>query len=152
MRGIWWLAAGGGVVVAALVVAGFFVFAGGGGSKATSTDSFGCPPPASTASAGNADVSAQALGKGLERQLVVRLKDKQSGAPLRGATVSVEGTMVCPMVMSVVQKNLHEVSGGTYKGDYNLIMEGDWTINIIARSEQGDATTSALPVRVTGGG
>ena len=150
MRGIWWYAAGAGIAVLALVVGGYFVFAGGA-TNTTSTDSFGCPPPGSTASAGNAQVSARALGKGTQRRLVIRLKDKQSGVPLKGATVSVQGTMVCPMVMSVVQKNLNEVSGGVYKGDYNLIMDGDWTINIIVRSKQGDATTSALPVRVTFG-
>jgi hypothetical protein len=147
MRGIWWYAAGGGIAVVVLAVAGFFVF-GGGGSKTTSTDSSGCPPPVSTASAGNADVSAQALGRGFQRELVVHLKDKQSGVPLKGATVSVQATMVCPMVMPLVQKSLHEVSGGIYKGNYTLIMEGDWTINIIVRSKQGDATTSALPVKV----
>jgi hypothetical protein len=147
MRGIWWYAAGGGIALVALVVAGFFVFAGGG-SSGPSVDSSGCPPPVSTASAGNADVSAQALGKGFQRELVVHIKDKQSGVPLKGAKVSVQGTMVCPMVMPLVQKPLHEVSGGTYKGDYSLIMEGDWTINIIVRSKQGDATTSALPVKV----
>jgi hypothetical protein len=149
MRGIWWFAATTGVLVVALAAAG----CGGSKSKSTATDSFGCPEPAaSTVSAGNADVSAQAFGSGYQRQLVVHLKDKQSGAPLKGATVSVKGDMVCPMVMSVVEKNLHEASGGTYKGDYNLIMQGDWTISIIARSKQGDATTSALPVRIKVGG
>ena len=121
---------------------------GGSGKSAVTTTNSGCPGPASTASAGNANVSAQALGKSTDRMIVIRVKDKQSGTPLKGATVTIHGEMVCPMVMKLIPKDLHEVSGGTYKGDYNLIMQGLWAVYITVRSKQGDATTSALPVTV----
>lgn len=132
------------VLLAGVALAGC---GGGGGSK--KADSVpGCPPPASTASAGNAQVSAHALGKGYDRIVVIRVTDKKTGAPLDGASVTGQPTMTCPHLMPLAEKNLHEASEGTYKGDFNLIMQGQWTINIVVRSKQGDATTSALPVKV----
>jgi hypothetical protein len=136
------------ISISALVIA--LAAAGCGGSGNKSATGSGCPPPASTASAGNAAVSAQALGKSSDRLIVIRVKDKQSGVPLKGATVNIHGEMVCPMVMRLIPKDLHEVSGGTYKGDYNLFMQGQWTVYITVRSKKGDATTSALPVKIGG--
>jgi hypothetical protein len=146
VRRDWWFAIGGGIsFVAVAVVASFIVFGSdGGGNDAVQ----GCPPAPSTASAGNALISGQALGKGFNRRIVLHVTDKKSGAPLRHATVSVQATMTCPHVMPLYQKDLREASTGTYEGDYGLIMPGQWTFNIVVRSQKGDATTSALPVRV----
>ena len=138
------------ISVSALLIGVVAAGCGGGGKKSASDN--GCPPAASTQSAGNANISAQAIGKGYDRQIVIRVKDKKSGVPLHGATVLVQGTMTCPHLMPLYQKGLHEASNGTYKGDYNLIMQGQWTISIIVRSKRGDATTSTLPVTVKIGG
>ena len=147
MRRIWWFAIGSGILLVALVVALGVAFFTGGESGATGTDG-GCPPAASTKSAGNAQISARALGKGLKRVIVVRAKDKKSGVPLHEATVRVQGTMTCPHFMPQIDRPLREVSNGTYKGDYDLIMPGQWAISIVVRSKEGEATTSALPLNV----
>jgi hypothetical protein len=150
MRRIWWIAISGVIVLAALVFAlGFVLFGSSGGG--TSTEDTACPPPPSTQSSGNAQISARALGKGFDRTIVIHLTDKKSGVPLEGAKVKVQGTMTCPHFMPLIEKNLHEVPNGTYKGDYNLFMKGDWTLSIVARSKTGEATTSALPVKVKRG-
>lgn len=140
------------VIPAAALLIGLAAAGCGGGGSKKADSAPGCPPPESTKSAGNADVSAQAIGKGYDRMIVIRVKDKKSGVPLHGASVTVQGTMTCPHLMPLYTKDLHEASNGTYKGDYNLIMQGEWTIHIVVRSKEGGATTSALPVKVKLGG
>ena len=66
--------------------------------------------------AGNANVDGRALGKGYARQIVIRVTDKQSGAPVHGAKVSVQGTMDCPHFMPLYQKNLRETADGHLQG------------------------------------
>ncbi|MEK6274017.1 MAG: FixH family protein [Actinomycetota bacterium] len=148
MRKIWFLIGGVILLVAVVVALGFFYF---GSSDGGSTGSEGCPPAPSTHSAGNAQINAQAIGKGFDRLIVIHVTDKKSGAPLHGAKVKVQGTMTCPHFMPLIEKNLREASNGTYKGDYNLFMPGQWALSIVVRSEQGEATTSSLPVRVKPG-
>jgi YtkA-like len=147
MRRAWWFAIGGGIVLAGLlVVLGFAFFGGGnGGTDATSEP---CRPPDATRAAGNANVEARALGKGYAREIVIHVTDKKSGAPVHGAKVSVQGTMDCPHFMPLYEKNLREASTGTYKGNYQLIMQGHWTMHIVVRSKQSGSTTAALPVTV----
>jgi hypothetical protein len=77
---------------------------------------------------------------------VIRVTDKQSGAPVHGAQVSVQGTMDCPHFMPLYQKNLREASTGTYKGNYQLIMQGHWVFHIVVRSKQNGSTTASLPL------
>jgi hypothetical protein len=149
MRRIWWFAIGGGVVLVAFVAALGYVFFTSDESEATGADR--CPPAVSTKSAGNAQISARALGKGLNREIVVRARDKESGVPLRGATVTVQASMTCPHFMPLLDRPLREVSSGTYRGDYSLIMEGQWAFSIVVRSREGEATTSGLPLKVKRG-
>jgi YtkA-like len=127
-----------GLCAAALLIA----LAGCGGSKKV----VGCPPPLSTASAGNAQVSARAVGKGFAKRIVIRATEKASGEPVRDGTVSVRAEMTCPDYMPMYTKALKEASPGTYKGSYDLVMQGQWTFHITVRSKAGDATTSAFPV------
>ena len=111
----------------------------------------GCPAPPSTASAGNAQISAQVEGKGSAKLVVIHAKDKTSGAPVQHANVSIHSNMTCPHFMPLYTKRLKETSKGTYKGGYNFIMQGQWTVFIVLRAKSGDATTSALPITVTFG-
>jgi hypothetical protein len=152
MRAIWWYAIAVGVALVAIVIAGVLVFGGSGGTTTTTVNASGCPPPASTQSAGNAKVSATTVGRGPNRVVVIRAQDKRTGVPVHNGAVTIQGTMDCPHLMRLFLKDLHEASKGTYKGAYNLFMPGQWTINIVVRSKQGDATTSALPVTVRSGG
>lgn len=108
-----------------------------------------CPAPISTASAGNAQVSAKALGERYAKVIVVRAKEKSNSTPLRGGSVTIQAEMTCPHFMGpFYMKKLQETSAGTYKGAYSLFMPGHWDVHITVRSKNGDATTSGLPVDV----
>ena len=137
---------GGGVLLAGLLVVLGFAFLGGGDNGSPDATSEPCRPPEVTPAAGNAKVAARALGKGYSRKIVIRVTDKQSGEPVRGAKVSVQGTMDCPHFMPLYQKTLREASTGTYKGDYQLIMQGHWTFHIVVRSKESGSTTASLPL------
>ena len=113
----------------------------------------GCPPPISRASAGNAEVSAQALGGRYAKLIVVHAKEKSNGTPLRKGKVTIQAEMTCPHFMGPLYvKHLQETSAGTYKGGYTLVMPGHWDVHITVRSKHGDATTSGLPVDVKSSG
>jgi hypothetical protein len=124
--------------------------AGCGGSKKSSVfETAGkCPPHPSTASAGNAQISAQATGGRYAKLIVVHAKEKANGAPIKGGKITVHAEMSCPMFMRLYNKNLQETSPGTYKTGYSLVMPGEWAFYIVLRAKNGDATTSALPVTV----
>jgi hypothetical protein len=108
----------------------------------------GCPPAASTASAGSAQISAKALGGRYAKLVVIRATEKSNGAPVRGGKVTIHANMTCPHFMPLYTKKLQETSAGTYKAGYTLVMPGQWTLYITLRDKNGDATTSALPVIV----
>ena len=118
------------------------------GARFVKTDvtSEACKPAEATPSAGNANVKGRALGKGYARRIVIRVTDKQSGMPVQGAKVSVRGTMECPHFMPLYQKDLRETARGTYRGDYQLIMQGYWKFIVVVRSEQSGSTTASFPV------
>ena len=67
------------------------VAAGCGGSKKQSVfDTAGkCPPVASAASAGNAQIDAKALGGRYAKLIVIQAKDKSNGAPVHGGNVTI---------------------------------------------------------------
>jgi hypothetical protein len=154
MRGIWQLAIAGGVVLAVvLVVSGFLLFENGGTSSPKSTSG----SLTSTTSYGNADISAtappksRAKGGPYQRIVVVRPKDRRSGAPIHGAKVIVRGEMTSPHQMGpLYEKRLREVARGEYEGPYTLVMDGDWRFVIVVTTKKGDTSTRALPVRVNG--
>ena len=64
---------------------------------------------------------------------------------MHGAKVSVRGTMDCPHFMPLYQKNLRETAKGTYKGDYQLVMEGQWIFNVVVRSERSGVDDRFVP-------
>jgi hypothetical protein len=149
MRRVWWYVIGGALVVLGLfTVLGFALFNGGGGGDDSGVLTQECKPEEIGPSAGNANVEGRALGKRYARQIVVRVTDKKSGAPVRGAEVSVRGTMDCPHFMPLYEKNLRETRAGTYTGDYQLIMQGHWTFDVVVRSEQSGATTASFPLEL----
>ena len=138
------------ILVIALLVA--MSAAGCNDSKKKSVLDEDCPPPASTASAGNAEISAQALGGRYAKLIVIHAKEKSNGAPVHGGKVTIHAEMTCPNFMPLYTKKVQETSAGTYKAGYQLVMPGHWTIYITLRSKNGDATTSALPVTVKDSG
>jgi len=151
MQRIWWYAIGGGVVLAGLLIVLGFAFFNRGGDEGSDVLSEGCTPEQASPAAGNSNIDGRAVGKGYQRQVVIRVTDKKSGEPVHGANVSVQGTMDClpsgvPHFMPLYEKNLREASTGTYRGDYQLIMQGHWTFHIVVRSKQSGSTTASLPL------
>jgi hypothetical protein len=140
-------------IVAAVLLVGLSAAGCDGSKKKSPFGSAGeCPPPASTASAGNAQVSAKAVGGRYAKLIVIRATEKSSGVPVHGGKVTVHAEMTCPHYMPLYTKKLQETSPGTYKAGYSLVMPGRWTIYITVRAKNGDATTSALPVTVKAAG
>ena len=136
-------------IVATVVLVG--LTAGGCGGKKKKDTIFGtdqCPAPASTASAGNAQINAKATGGRYSKVVVVHAKEKSDGAPIHGGNVTIHATMTCPHAMPLYTKKLQETSPGTYKTGYSLVMPGQWTFYVIVRAKNGDATTSTFPVTV----
>jgi len=140
--------------IAATVLLVGLTAAGCGGKKKTSVfETAGkCPPPASTASAGNAQISAQALGGRYAKLIVIHAKQKSSGAPIRGGKITIQASMACPDVMHLYEKKLQETSPGTYQTGYTLVMPGQWTFSVVLRAKNGDATTGTFPVTVKASG
>src|SRR5262245_23901505 len=136
-------------IVSAVLV--MLLVAGCGGKKKSALDT-GCPPPASTASAGAAQLSARSVGKGYCKLVVLHATEKAGGTPVHGGKVSIRAEMACPHFMPMYTKSMHETSTGTYKAGYSLVMPGKWTFYFVLREKNGNATTSALPVTVKLGG
>jgi hypothetical protein len=147
MRGkIWQLAIASAVVGAVLVVTGFLLLEHGGSNKSSGS---GGQPSTARISYGNANISARATGRSYHRTVIVNAKTKQTGAPVCGAGVSVAGAMTSPHTMILIPRKLHEVSCGLYKGPYDLIMAGDWTLNLQVKTKALGASTYALPIKVS---
>jgi YtkA-like len=136
-------------IVAAVLLVGLSTAGCGGSKKKAAFGGAGeCPPPASTASAGSAQISAQALGGRYSKLVVVHAKEKSDGAPVHGGRISVHAEMTCPMFMRLIAKKMQETSPGTYKAGYSLVMPGQWAFYFVLRDKNGDATTSAFPLTV----
>jgi hypothetical protein len=146
MQRIWWYAIGGGVVLAGLLIVLGFAFFNGGGDQGSDVLSEGCTPQQASPAAGNSNVDGRAVGKGYQRQVVIRVTDKRSGAPVHGADVRVQGIMDCPHYMPLYQKDLREASTGTYKADYQLVMQGHWIFHVVVRSKKNGSTTASFPL------
>lgn len=119
---------------------------GGGGGKSSSPP--GTPPPVPTTSYGNTEISVRVGGKSFHRTVVIDAKEKKNGHAVCGAKATVYGEMTSPHTMTLIERNLKEVSCGEYKGPYDLIMAGRWTLNIEVRSKILGSSTRALPIKV----
>jgi hypothetical protein len=90
------------------------------------------------------------VGNGFAKLIVIRVTDKAHAAPVHDGKVTVRAEMTCPQHnMPMYTKTLAETSSGTYRGNYQLVMPGQWAFHITVRNDTGDATTSALPVTVS---
>jgi hypothetical protein len=116
-------------------------------SKKKSALDTSCPKPPSTASAGNAQISAHATGGPYSHVVVVHAKEKSDGTPVNGK-LTLHAEMSCPHFMQLYEVKMKETSPGTYKSGYQLVMAGQWAFYFVLRDKNGDATTSALPVTV----
>lgn len=149
MQRIWWYVIGAAVALSVLLtVLGFAFFNRGSGDEGSDVLSQGCTPQQAEPAAGNSNVVGRATGKSYQRHLVIRVTDKKSGAPVHGAVVKVQGIMDCPHFMPLYQKKLREAATGTYKADYQLIMQGHWIFKVIVDSKQNGSTTASFPLQL----
>lgn len=91
------------------------------------------------------NISANLQGKGYYRTVVVQLKDPK-GTPIQGANVTAQGQMTFPHTMLLIDRPLHEISSGTYRGQYAFIMKGDWTVIVDVTDKKGKETKRNFPV------
>jgi YtkA-like len=91
-------------------------------------------------------ISADVKGKGYNRTVVVQVKDRKNGAPIRGAEVTAQGQMTFPHAMNFIDKPLREVSSGTYRGPYTFIMKGNWTVNVDVVDKKGKESKASFPI------
>ena len=91
-------------------------------------------------------ISADVNGKGYNRTVVVQIKDRKNGAPVRGAHVTAQGQMTFPHTMFLIDKPLHEVSSGTYRGPYAFIMDGNWTVHVDVVDKKGKESKATFPI------
>ena len=91
-------------------------------------------------------ISADVKGKGYNRTVVVQVKDRKNGAPIRGAEVTAQGQMTFPHAMNFIDKPLREVSSGTYRGPYTFIMKGNWTVNVDVLDKKGKESKASFPI------
>jgi len=91
-------------------------------------------------------ISADVNGKGYNRTVVVQVKDREDGAPIRGAEVTAQGQMTSPHAMNFIDKPLREVSSGTYRGPYTFIMKGNWTVNVDVVDKKGKESKASFPI------
>jgi hypothetical protein len=99
-----------------------------------------------SSSPSGAKISADVRGKGYNRTVVVQVKDRKNGAPIRGAEVTAQGQMTFPHAMNFIDKPLREVSSGTYRGPYTFIMKGEWTVNIDVVDKKGTESKATFPI------
>jgi YtkA-like len=99
-------------------------------------------------------ISAQAQGSGVNRTLVVRLTDLDSGKPIRGATVDVKTTMTRPHFMTLLPRTIPESSRpGVYRLPYTFVMPGDWKaeFEVSGKKVVGAKASLDVPVAVAAG-
>jgi hypothetical protein len=94
-------------------------------------------------------ISAAVTGAaGLERTVVVRLADIDSGRPVTGAAVTVTATMSEPHFMRTLPWSLPERSPGLYSAPVRFVMPARWTLAIRASGAGMVAASSTLTVDV----
>lgn len=77
-------------------------------------------------------ISAVVSGKGLTRDVSVRLTDADDGDAIEGATVTVAASMERPHPMSLAPEPLSSAGSGKYEGRIQLVMPAVWTLKIAA--------------------
>jgi hypothetical protein len=108
-------------------------------------------PPAGAHRAGKAEPRIAAgisQGPGLERTLTVRLRDLDSGKPIRGAIVTAFAEMATHE-MRTPPTRLREVGAALYEAPLEFSDEGSWTVRIQARGEKVVKASAKLPVEIT---
>lgn len=74
-----------------------------------------------------------------------RLDDTQTGQPVTGAAIKVEGNMTHPgMAPSLAEAT--EVAAGTYEAEINYTMRGDWYLFFDIRLADGQTLTRQVDV------
>ena len=79
------------------------------------------------------------------KAVVVVTLAEPGGAPIEGASVSVEGNMSHPGMQPVYIKT-KEISPGRYEAPMNFTMGGDWFLTVTASQTDGSTVEKQFPV------
>jgi hypothetical protein len=108
-------------------------------------------PPAAAHKAGKAEPRIAAgisEEPGLERTLTVRLRDIDSGKPIRNAVVTAFAEMETHE-MRTASTRVREVRPAIYEAALEFPEEGSWTVRIQVRGEKVWKASAKLPVEIT---
>ena len=94
-------------------------------------------------------ISAVVAGKGLTRDVSVRLTDVDDGDPIEGATVTVAASMRSPHPMSLSPEPLSPVGSATYKGQIQLVMPAVWTLKIAVTGKDVVPASATVKTKAT---
>lgn len=110
----------------------------------------GAVPVAEAHAGGKAEpqIAAGLKGRGLTRDVVVRLTDVDDGDPINGATVTVSASMTRPHPMQLAPQLLPSTAPGTYKGRLLLLMPSVWTVRIAVTGQDVVEASSTLRTKV----
>ncbi|OGK78774.1 MAG: hypothetical protein A2X51_13130 [Candidatus Rokubacteria bacterium GWC2_70_24] len=106
----------------------------------------GCSPPAPQAVA--VDVSCVPESRPLRRLCTVRITDRQTGAAVRGATVTLHADMPSmPMAHSVPPAPAAPgAEPGVYRGVVELEMRGRWVVAVRIAGPVNDQVTHTIDI------
>jgi uncharacterized membrane protein len=110
----------------------------------------GIAPAAGAHSGGKAEprIAAGLTGRGLTRDLVVRLRDVHDGDPIGDATVTASASMIRPHAMQLSPWRVVEKRPGTYRARVQLLMPGTWTIHIAVTGDDVVEASATLRAKV----
>lgn len=94
-------------------------------------------------------ISAVVSGKGLTRDVSVRLTDVDDGDPIDGATVTVASSMERPHPMSLAPEPLPSTGSGTYAGRIQLVMPAVWTLKIAVTGKDVVSASATVQTKAT---
>ena len=94
-------------------------------------------------------ILAAVSGKGLTRDLSVRLTDVDDGDPIDGATVTVASSMERPHPMSLAPEPLPSTGSGTYAGRIQLVMPAVWTLKIAVTGKDVVPASATVQTKAT---
>jgi hypothetical protein len=90
-------------------------------------------------------------GSGLDRDVIVRLTDLDSGEPVTGATVTATASMSDPHAMQLAPWELSERSPGVYGARVRFVMAAHWTLGIQVSGPEVVGASSNLAVDIAPG-
>lgn len=110
----------------------------------------GCPPAGDDAAGGGGDLAIELTTRPDPPSVgpttvTLDLARTDTGAPVEGAAVEIQGDMTHPGMVPVFA-TARETSPGRYEAEMELTMAGDWVLTVAARTADGRSLERQLPL------